>query len=233
MILGNICTRNCSYCSVEFGNPKSNIDNKDIDNILRAIKTLDLKYVVITSPARDDLKDGGANEFFRITQKIKELDSSIKVELLIPDFKNSQKLIDMVANSGAEVIGHNIETIKRRYDIRGTYKYKESLDVLQKLSQNKNITTKSGIMVGFGESEDEIKELLEDLFRAGCRFVSIGQYLAPLGNYERVVEYVKPERFIKYKQIAYSIGFLFVHSSPYTRSSYMAHSYLESSQTTQ
>jgi lipoic acid synthetase len=228
MILGNICTRNCSYCDVDYGMPKQDDINKDLNNIIDAIKVLNLNYVVITSPTRDDLKDGGAEAFCTITKEIKKINNAIKIELLIPEFKNSKDAICEVARCGADVIGHNIETIKRRYDIRQAYTYNNSLNILKQLSSySKNIKTKTGVMLGFGESKDEMIELFSNLLDVDCKFLSMGQYLAPSGNYEKVVEYVKPEVFLEYKNIAYEMGFSFVHSSPYTRSSYMAHTYLE------
>ena len=231
LILGNICTRKCTYCNVQTGRPNE-VDEKEIQSVVNSVIALDLKYVVITSPARDDLKDGGAEQFVLVTKAIKNLSPKINVELLVPDFRNNTDSIKKVIKSGATIIGHNIETIKRRYDIRKGGKYDRSLKVLEQLSilgKEHNVQTKTGIMVGFGESEKEMIELFQDLLSVGCKLLSIGQYLPPSDKFEELVEYVLPEQFDKYKSIAYDMGFKFVHSSPYTRSSFMAHEYLSAS----
>ncbi len=225
LILGNICTRACTYCNVNTGKP-SEVDIKEIDQVTQAIIKLDLKYVVITSPARDDLKDGGAKQFHEVTKNILNKSPQTNIELLIPDFQNNIDAINLVVKSGAKVIGHNIETVPRFYNIRKASTYKRSLEVLKNIKlQNPNIKTKSGLMVGFGETEKEMIEVFQDLLDVGCKLLSIGQYLAPSNDFEKVIEYVKPSQFNRYKQIALDMGFEFVHSSPYTRSSYMAHEY--------
>lgn len=225
LILGNICTRRCTYCNVITGTP-TQVEIEEIDKVTTAILKLDLKYVVITSPARDDLKDGGAKQFYDVTQDILDKSPNTAVELLIPDFKNDIDAIKLVGQSGAKVIGHNIETVPRFYNIRKASTYKRSLEVLKNIKlQNPDIKTKSGLMVGFGETEEEMIEVFNDLLDVGCKLLSIGQYLAPSNEFEKVVEYVKPSQFNRYKQIALEMGFDFVHSSPYTRSSYMAHEY--------
>lgn len=227
LILGNICTRRCSYCNVITGTPTA-VEIKEIGKVTTAIKKLNLKYVVITSPARDDLKDGGAKQFYDVTQDIIEKSPSTEVELLIPDFKNNIDAIKLVGQSGAKIVGHNIETVPRFYNIRKASTYKRSLEVLKNIKlQNPDIKTKSGLMVGFGETEQEMIEVFQDLLDVDCKLLSIGQYLAPSNEFEKVVEYVKPSQFNRYKKIALDMGFDFVHSSPYTRSSYMAHEYTE------
>lgn len=227
LILGNICTRACTYCNVLTGKP-SQVDIKEINQVTQAIIKLDLKYVVITSPARDDLKDGGAKQFYEVTQDIIQKSPKTDIELLIPDFQNDIDAIKLVVKSGAKVIGHNVETVPRFYNIRKASTYKRSLEVLKNIKlQNPDIKTKSGLMVGFGETEQEMIEVFQDLLDVNCKLLSIGQYLAPSNEYEKVVEYVKPSQFNRYKQIALDMGFDFVHSSPYTRSSYMAHEYTQ------
>ena len=227
LILGNICTRSCTYCNVDTGKPLG-VDKNEIYKVTKAIIKLDLHYVVITSPARDDLSDGGAEQFYDVTLDILKKSPKTTVELLIPDFKNDLNAIKKVAFSGAKVIGHNIETVPRFYNIRKSASYKRSLEVLKNLSLiNPNIKTKSALMVGFGESEDEMIEVFKDLLKVNCKLLSIGQYLAPSSQFEKVVEFVRPSQFNRYKQIALDLGFEFVHSSPYTRSSYMAHEYLQ------
>ncbi|MEA2017081.1 MAG: lipoyl synthase [Campylobacterota bacterium] len=227
LILGNICTRRCSYCNVITGTP-TQVEIEEIGKVTTAIKKLNLKYVVITSPARDDLKDGGAKQFYDVTKDIIEKSPSTEVELLIPDFQNDIDAIKLVGQSGAKIVGHNIETVPRFYNIRKASTYKRSLEVLKNIKlQNPDIKTKSGLMVGFGETEQEMIEVFQDLLDVDCKLLSIGQYLAPSNEFEKVVEYVKPSQFNRYKKIALDMGFDFVHSSPYTRSSYMAHEYTE------
>ena len=230
LILGNICTRKCTYCHVTTGRPMT-VDTKEIANVTESVLALGLKHVVITSPARDDLSDGGANHFYEVTRSIKEASSDTAVELLVPDFRGNIDSIKRVIESGAEIIGHNIETIPRRYDIRKGGKYDRSIEVLRQIHElGKHKTkTKTGIMVGFGESEKEMIEVFKELLSVGCKLLSIGQYLPPSKEFEKLVEYVTPEQFERYKDIALSMGFDFVHSSPYTRSSFMAHEYLVAS----
>lgn len=227
LILGAICTRRCTYCNVATGKPDS-VNKEEIEQVTTSVKALGLKYVVITSPARDDLKDGGAQQFYEVTQNIiKELPDT-KVELLVPDFQGNLDSIKLVANSGAVVLGHNMETVPRLYNIRKASNYKRSLQVLKKLKAMAPVEakTKSAIMVGLGESEEEVVQVMKDLRDVGCDYLSIGQYLAPSNAYEKVLEYVKPSQFNRYKEIALELGFEYVHSSPYTRSSYLAHEYV-------
>ncbi|MEA1915679.1 MAG: lipoyl synthase [Campylobacterota bacterium] len=226
LILGNVCTRRCTYCNVLTGEPLD-VNLEEIGQVTTAIIKLDLKYVVITSPARDDLKDGGAEHFVRVTQDILEKSPQTQVELLVPDFKGNIDSINMVTHCGAKVVGHNVETVPRLYNVRKASTYKRSIEVLKNLKlQNPNIKTKSALMVGLGETQEEMIEVFKDLLEVDCRLLSIGQYLAPSNEYEKVVEYVKPSQFNEYKRIALEMGFDFVHSSPYTRSSYMAHEYV-------
>ncbi len=226
LILGNICTRRCTYCNVITGKPYE-VNQKEVDQVTSAIIKLDLNYVVITSPARDDLDDGGAKHFVEVTKDVLEKSPKTKVELLIPDFQGDIESIKTVVQSGAIVIGHNIETVPRLYNIRKASKYERSIEVLKNLKlENPNIKTKSALMVGLGETEDEMIQVFKDLINVDCKLLSIGQYLAPSNEFEKVVEYVKPSQFNRYKQIALDMGFDFVHSSPYTRSSYMAHEYV-------
>ncbi|MCP4970419.1 MAG: lipoyl synthase [Arcobacter sp.] len=227
LILGNICTRRCSYCNVLTGLP-TEVDLDEIKKVTTSVLQLGLRFVVITSPARDDLKDGGADQFFRVTKDILEKSPKTQVEILIPDFKAKEESLQRVVDSGAVIIGHNVETVPRFYKIRKNASYERSLQVLKRLKElgGDKIKTKSALMVGLGETEEEMIQVFKDLLAVGCKFLSIGQYLAPSGDYEKVVEYVKPEQFAKYKRTALDLGFEFVHSTPYARSSYMAHEYL-------
>lgn len=227
LILGNICTRRCTYCNVHTGVP-TQVDKEEINKVTTSVKTLGLKFVVITSPARDDLNDGGANHFYEVTQDILKNCPDTQVEILIPDFKNKLSSLQKVVDSGAVIIGHNIETVPSKYKIRRNASYERSLEVLKTLKKigGNKIKTKTALMVGLGETKEEMIQTFKDILAVGCKFLSIGQYLAPTGDYEKVVEYVKPEIFEEYKQIALDLGFEFVHSGPYARSSYLAHEYL-------
>ncbi len=228
LILGNICTRRCTYCNVMTGKPFE-VNDKEIQQVTTAVKKLDLKYVVITSPARDDLDDGGSQQFLKVTKDILKNIPDAKVELLVPDFKGKISSIKNVSDCGAIVLGHNVETIPRLYNVRKASTYKRSLEVLRQLKilSPSNVKTKSALMVGLGETHDEMVEVFKDLLNVGCTLLSIGQYLAPSGEYEKVVEYVTPAQFALYKRTALDMGFEYVHSSPYARSSYMAHEYVK------
>jgi len=228
MILGNVCTRRCGYCNVLTGMP-SEVDLSEIKKVTTSVKHLGLKFVVITSPARDDLKDGGAEQFYDVTKDILTKVPGTQVEILIPDFKAREESLQRVVDSGAVIIGHNIETVPRFYKIRKNASYERSIHVLKRLKEmgGDKIKTKSALMVGLGETEEEMVAVFKDLISVGCKFLSIGQYLAPSGDYTKVIEFVTPEQFARYKQIAMDMGFEFVHSTPYARSSYMAHEYLQ------
>ncbi|CAA6815119.1 MAG: Lipoate synthase [uncultured Sulfurovum sp.] len=228
LILGGICTRRCTYCNVTTGSPDS-VNKEEINQVTDAVKQLGLKFVVITSPARDDLKDGGAEQFLEVTQNVLKEVPGTQVELLVPDFLGNLDSIKTVANSGAVIVGHNMETVPRLYNIRKASVYERSLDVLAEIKKQapENVKTKSAIMLGLGETKEEVVGVFKDLLEVGCKLLSVGQYLAPSNEYEKVVEYVTPLQFAEYKQIALDMGFEYVHSSPYARSSYMAHEYVE------
>lgn len=227
LILGDTCTRRCTYCNVKTGKPDG-VNEDEINQVTIAVQKLGLKFVVITSPARDDLEDGGALQFYKVTKNILENTNDTQVELLIPDFKGNVESIQKVVDSGAVIIGHNIETIPRLYRVRRNATYERSLEVLKKIKElgGNAVKTKSALMVGLGETEEEMVQVFKDLIAVGCKFLSIGQYLAPSGDYEKVIEFVKPEQFDRYKTLALELGFEFVHSTPYARSSYLAHEYL-------
>lgn len=228
MILGSTCTRACTFCSVNTGMPNGTIDKNEPHKVSLAVQSLGLKHVVITSVTRDDLSDGGAQQFIECVKAIKEMDNNITVELLIPDLKYNTEAIKAVANCGAEVVGHNIETIPRLYEVRKGANYKKSLEVLRALKiANPKLKTKSALMLGLGEREDELKTSLQDLLDVECTLLTMGQYLAPSKAHTEVVEYINPKKFEEYGQMASNMGFEFVKSSPYTRSSYMAHEYFE------
>lgn len=223
MLLGDTCTRNCRYCHVKVGRPAA-IDATEPERVAQAVQRLQLSYVVLTSVNRDDLPDGGAAVFAATVQKIKELIPSCTVELLIPDFKENSAALRTVAHCGALVIGHNIETVRSKFkDVRAQGNYDLSLRVLKQLKVlQPELKTKSGLMVGLGETEEEIEQTLLDLRKQECDFVTLGQYLRPTSQHYPVQQYYKPEEFIVWKKRAEKIGFLQVESGPLVRSSYRA-----------
>lgn len=224
MILGKNCTRNCKFCNVTKA-PVEKVNPNEPKNIANAVKELGLKYVVITSVTRDDLPDGGAGHFVKVIKSIKDIDKNIIVEVLIPDFQGNEKALTKVVKAKPEVINHNVETIPRLYStVRPMAIYERSLAVLKNVKEiNKDILTKSGIMVGLGEKEEEVVELFRDLRNVNCDMLTIGQYLPPSKKHLPVSEYIHPDTFDKYKKIALDLGFKFVASGPLVRSSYNAH----------
>ena len=228
MILGDNCTRGCKFCAVNKEKP-SVIDWDEPKRLAKAVKKLSLHYVVITSPARDDISDGGAELFYRTIEEIKNMDNSIKVEILIPDFLGKSEALIKVASSKADVISHNLETVPFLYaDIRPQADYKRSLAVLKALKElNRNIFTKSGIMLGLGEEEKQILDVFCDLRKSECDFLTLGQYLAPSLKHHPVKEYITPDKFRFLEKTAYNFGFKKVKSSPYVRSSYLASQFLK------
>jgi len=222
LILGPVCTRNCRFCSVKKGNVLPP-DETEPDRIADAVKILGLKYVVITSVTRDDLPDGGAEHFSISVKKIRAKNPGTKIELLIPDFKGDVKSLQIVFESKPDVLSHNLETVPRLYpSLRGDADYKTSLNVLY-LSKNAGFVTKSSIMVGLGEKEEESIGVMRDLRSAGCDFLVIGQYLQSQKDNLPVVEFIAPETFEYYKQTGESMGFKKVFSGTFYRSSYLAH----------
>jgi len=227
LILGRVCTRNCRFCNVEKGIP-AEPDPSEPGRVAAAVVRLNLKHVVITSSARDDIPDGGARVFSETITVLKKNNRSLVVEVLIPDFRGNTESILKVAQAEPDIIGHNLETVRRLYSIRDGADYDISLTVLKKIKQvNPKIKTKSGIMLGMGEREEEVSEFMGDLLYTGCRYLSMGQYLSPGGSSLPVREYIHPARFEEYKQKALSMGFIHVESSPYTRSSYHADNYIK------
>lgn len=225
MILGEICTRACRFCAIKAGHPQA-VDPNEPMEVARSVQTLGLKYVVITSVARDDLKDEGAGHFVQTIKAIRALNPKTKVEALVPDFSNRFESIEQIVAVKPEVASHNIETVRRfSPDIRPQADYDRSLKVLKNFKRlDSSIFTKSSFMVGLGERDDEIVELMSDLVETGCDILTIGQYLAPtrLGRHVRVERYVKPEQFELYKQKGLELGFKHVMSAPLVRSSFIA-----------
>ena len=221
MILGDICTRSCKFCGTKSGRPLPP-DPGEPARVAQAVKTMHLKHCVITSVDRDDLPDSGSAHWAETIRRIKEVNPEVTIETLIPDFRANTNDIDRVIDAGPEVISHNIETVRRLTPlIRSVAKYDVSLSVLSHIA-SRCVRTKSGIMLGLGEREEEVNEALNDLYATGCRIVTIGQYLAPSLEHMPVVEYVTPEKFEEYRRKGLEIGFDFVESSPLVRSSFHA-----------
>ncbi len=226
MILGNICTRDCKFCGVETGKPLAP-DPGEPSRIARSVQTLELKHCVITSVDRDDLKDGGAYIWAETVSAVKQLNPDTTVEVLIPDFNGKESLVKMVIDAQPEVISHNLETVRRLTPrIRSRADYQTSLKVIRLISQAEAVS-KSGIMLGMGEEEEEVLETMDDLIAAGCKVLTIGQYLAPTKNHIPVKHFVKPETFELYRKRGLEKGFRFVESSPLVRSSYRAEKHAE------
>ena len=223
MISGTNCTRNCRFCNVTFGKTEA-IDINEPKNVAKAVEQLGLKYVVITAVTRDDLPDGGAGNFAHVIEWIKKLNPDTVIEVLVPDFKGNVESLKIVSDEIPTVIGHNVETVSRLYPyVCPQSNYKMSLDVLKNIkSLNSSIHSKTGIMVGLGETKEEMIEIFKDLREVGCEFLTIGQYLQPSKDHYHLVEYIHPDIFKEYKNIALEIGFSYVTSGPYVRSSYHA-----------
>ena len=224
MILGDICTRNCKFCGLKKGTPLKPNPEEPL-NVMEAVKHLKLNYVVLTSPTRDDLADQGSSQFCEVTRQVKQFNPSIKVEVLISDFLGNEESIKRIASCGADVIAHNIETVPFLYNkIRNMANYERSLEVLRKIKEyNKSIYTKSGLMLGLGETEKEVTSVLKDLRVNGCDILTLGQYLPPSKAHYPLKTYVSPEKFKNFEEIAQKLGFIWVKSAPYVRSSYLAH----------
>lgn len=221
LILGEICTRSCRFCSVKTGKPLPPDENEP-ENIAKSVKLMKLKHCVITSVDRDDMEDGGANFWAKTIRKIKELNPNTTIETLIPDFNAEESLLQIVIDAKPEVISHNLETVRRlTKEIRVQAKYDRSLKTLKYIASN-GIRAKSGIMLGLGETEEEIYETMDDLLNVGCEIITIGQYLQPTKNNIPVKKYVSDGEFKKYEKIAKEKGFRFVESASLVRSSYHA-----------
>lgn len=220
MILGDRCTRNCSFCAVT-SSPPLPPDPDEPERIAEAAEELGLKFAVITSVTRDDLPDGGAGHFVKSIEAMRKINKSIKIEILTPDFKGDYDALRAVLEAGPDVFNHNIETVPRLYaSVRQNADYTRSVNVLKFAADNyPRIKTKSGIMLGLGEKRPEVMAVMEDLRGTGCNFLTIGQYLRPRRENIPVVEYIKPEVFAEYKAIGLDMGFEAVASSPLTRSS--------------
>ena len=223
MIMGDTCTRACSFCDVKTGKPRG-LDANEPEKIANAVKKLNLNHVVITSVDRDDLEDGGANHFNKVVNFVREKNPHTSIEVLTPDFLRKGDAYKQVLNSDIDVFNHNIETVPRLYTVvRPGARYFASLELLKNAKKlNKKIFSKSGLMVGLGENKNEIIQVMDDLRVADVDFLTIGQYLQPSPKHFPLQRYYKPDEFKDLKSIAISKGFLLVSSSPLTRSSYHA-----------
>lgn len=222
MILGSNCTRNCTFCNIAGGMP----DQVDLDEprrVAEGIKELGLAHAVITSVTRDDLSDGGSMQFANTITEIRKLCPDTIVEVLIPDFKGDKVALKNVIDAKPDIINHNVETIESLYSaVRPEAEYYQSLELLKDVKDNTDIHTKSGFMLGLGEKEEDVYKLIDDLYDYGVDFLTIGQYLPPSKEHYKLVDYVRPEMFDKYREYANEKGFIFVASSPLVRSSYNA-----------
>ena len=223
MIMGDICTRACSFCNVATGKPNK-LDLSEPIRVAKSVARLNLNHVVITSVDRDDLHDGGADHFVSTITDIRKYSPNTSVEILTPDFLKKDGALEKVINAKPDVFNHNLETVPRLYpSVRPGARYFHSLSLLAKVKEvDPNIFTKSGIMVGLGESQNEIYQVMDDMRSADIDFLTIGQYLQPTIKHHKVEKFVHPDEFDKYKKVALSKGFLLVSSSPFTRSSFHA-----------
>ena len=227
MILGDICTRGCRFCATQTGRPLAP-DPQEPKQVAESVRLMQLRYVVLTSVTRDDLEDGGARHWAATVEAIREENPDAAIELLIPDLDAKHELIDIVLASKADIVGHNIETVERLTpEVRSRAKYRTSLETLRYMSST-GAVTKSGIMVGLGESDEEVIATLRDLRDAGVRIVTLGQYLRPSLEHYPVAAYITPEKFDWYRQKALEMGFDYCASAPLVRSSYLAEEALKS-----
>jgi len=225
LIMGRDCTRSCSFCNVSSNRPAP-LDPNEPARIAEAVKSLSLEHVVITSPTRDDLTDDGAGHFAATVGRIREISPLTVIELLVPDFQGSRDSLATVLHAKPDILGHNIETVPRLYSVRAGADYQRSLSLLEASREMApSIPVKSGIMLGLGETREEVLSTLADIHRTGCRYISIGQYLAPSRSHHPVAEYIDPSEFERYREEALAIGFAHVESAPYVRSSYHADRY--------
>jgi lipoic acid synthetase len=227
MILGNICTRSCGFCGVKTGKPESVVLDEP-EKVARSIYLMKIKHAVITSVDRDDLKDGGSIIWAETVEAIRRVNPNTTLETLIPDFRGIEKNIDRIIEVAPEIISHNLETVRRlTREVRIQAKYDRSLEVLEYIKNKGQKRTKSGIMLGLGESESEVLETLQDLKNAKVDIVTIGQYLQPSKKHLPVDDFISPDQFNKYKEIGLELGFKHVESGALVRSSYRAHKHLK------
>lgn len=222
LIMGNNCTRNCRYCNISCNRPEP-LDPQEPKHIAKAVKDLGLKYAVITSVTRDDLTDGGAQHFANCIYEIRKISPDVKIEILTPDFKNKKEALDIIINAHPDVFNHNIETVRAVFKTaRPQGNYDTSLEVLKYIKQNSDIQTKSGMMIGLGETFAQIKETIEDLYSVGCDILTIGQYIQPSKEHLPVAKYYSLDEYEELTKLAASIGIKNYQIGPLVRSSYNA-----------
>ncbi len=225
MILGNTCTRSCSFCAVKTGRPPE-YDEDEPRRVAEAIKLMQVKHAVITSVNRDELKDKGAEIWYQTIRAVKELSPNTTIETLIPDTRANWEALERMISAGQEVVSHNMETVENLYrKVRPQAKYHRSLEQIQR-TKDYGKRTKSGIMVGLGEKDEEVYKIMDDLIAHGCDVLTIGQYLQPTKMHLEVADYIHPDKFAEYKMVALEKGFDFVESGPLVRSSYHAERHL-------
>jgi lipoic acid synthetase len=225
MILGNICTRSCSFCAVATGRPLA-VDTDEPNRVAQSVKLMQVKHCVITSVDRDDLKDGGSTIWAETILAIRRESPETTLETLIPDFKGIWENLDRLLAVRPEVVSHNLETVRRlTKEVRIQAKYDRSLECLSRISAA-GVRTKSGIMLGLGETEEDVIEAMADLVKAGVHILTLGQYLQPTRNHHPVIDWITPDQFDKYKAIGLEMGFKYVESGPLVRSSYHAEKHL-------
>lgn len=225
MILGNICTRSCGFCAVSTGKPQE-VDVYEPLKVAKSVKLMGLKHAVITSVDRDDLKDGGSETWAKTVNEVRRLNPGITLETLIPDFRGEWDNLQRVIDVRPDIVSHNLETVRRlTKEVRIQAKYDRSLELLKRLS-DAEIVTKSGIMLGLGESEEEILETMDDLVQVGVQIMTLGQYLQPTKKHLPVAEFVTPEKFAYYKEVGLKKGLRYVESGPLVRSSYHAEKHI-------
>ena len=234
MIAGDRCTRACGFCAVDTRKPKA-LEADEPERVAEATRRMKLRHVVITAVARDDLADGGAEHFQKVIQRVREVNPGILIEVLTPDFMDDDTAIGTVLAARPEIFNHNLETIRRLTpEVRSVATYDRSLSVLRKVKEREPaIFTKSGIMLGLGESEEELLEALRDLREAGVNLLTLGQYLQPTKKHLPVVEFIHPDKFAEHKQTAEAMGFTYVASGPLVRSSYHADDFVPEDYQTQ
>ena len=223
MILGSVCTRACAFCNIATGRPDQ-LDPHEPEELARAVESLGLAHMVITSVDRDDLPDGGATQFVRCIERLRETTPETTIEVLTPDFRNKDGALEAVVAAKPDVFNHNLETVPRLYtEVRPGARYFHSLHLLDQVKQqDPAMFTKSGIMVGLGEERREVLQVMDDLRTANVDFITIGQYLQPTPRHHEVMRFVTPDEFKEYERLAYAKGFLMVSATPLTRSSYFA-----------
>lgn len=223
MILGRNCTRNCTFCNVTREMPDK-VNLMEPENVAKAVAKLGLKHAVITSVTRDDLEDQGANQFAKVVEEIRKTTPNVTIELLIPDMQGNTELIDIILDSEPNILNHNVETVPELYDeVRPMAIFERSIELLRYVKEAKpKMKTKSGMMLGLGETKEQVIDVFKRLREVDCDMLTLGQYLQPTTSHIPVVEYITPEQFDEYKEIASSMGFKRVASAPLVRSSYYA-----------